>query len=146
VAIILKVVLDANVYVSAVLSKSGNPQEILQQWRVDAFEILTSQDTLAELSRVLRYPKIAKLHQWTEGEIEEFIKLLSEEAVFVTPQTKLDVVKADESDNRYLECAVAGQASYLVTGDKRHLLPLKAYQGIRIVSPAIFMAILALEA
>jgi putative PIN family toxin of toxin-antitoxin system len=141
----LKVVLDANVYVSAVLSRSGNPQEILQQWRAGAFEIVVSQDTLTELSRVLRYPKIVKLHRWTEAEIDEFLKLLSEEAVLVTPQTKLDVVKADESDNRYLECAVAGEAGYLVTGDKRHLLPLKEYQGIRIVSPATFIAILALE-
>lgn len=141
----LKVVLDANVYVSAILSKIGNPQEILQQWRTGTFEIIVSQDTLTELSRVLKYPKIAELHGWTEGEIEEFIKLLSEEAVFVTPQIKLDVVKADESDNRYLECAVAGQASYLITGDKRHLLPLKEYQGIRIVSPATFIAVLALE-
>ena len=52
---------------------------------------------------------------------------------------RLAVITAKESDNRILECAVAGQAAFIVTGDRKHLLPLGEYSGIRIVSPADFV-------
>lgn len=69
--------------------------------------------------------------------------LLSEEGLVVEPAETLPV-SPDESDNRYIEYAVAG-ADYLVTGDKLHLLPIGAYRGIRIVSPAVFLAVVQLD-
>gem|GEM_PF-6644378 len=53
----------------------------------------------------------------------------------------LDLIEAGETDNRFIELAVAGKARYIITGDKRHLLPLRRYQGIEIVSPAEFLAL-----
>jgi predicted nucleic acid-binding protein len=62
----------------------------------------------------------------------------------VEPQQKLSVVQADDSDNRYIECAVASGANYIVTGDP-HLLTVNEYQGIIMVSPATFLALLDAE-
>jgi len=59
----------------------------------------------------------------------------------VIPQRELQV-SPDDSDNRYIECAVAGQADILVTGDKKHLLPIGEYEGVQILSPAGFLAML----
>ena len=140
----MKVVLDANVFVSALISSRGAPRQIVDQWRAEAFEHLTSEAILQEVGRVLRYPKIAALHRLPEEELLEFMALLREESHMV-PTTETLAVSPDETDNRYLECAVAGDADYLVTGDKRHLLPLAEYGGVRVVSPMTFLVILQLE-
>lgn len=140
----MKVVLDANVIVSAFISSRGAPRQIVDQWRAEAFQLLTSEAILLEVSRVLRYPKIAALHRLTETELREFLTLLREEsAVVITTETL--AVSLDEADNRYLECAVAGSADYLVTGDKRHSLPLTKYRGVWIVSPTTFLIALQLK-
>ncbi len=137
----MRVVLDANVLVSALLSKRGTPQAIVERWKEDAFELLISDEILAELRRVLHYPKIARLHGLSEVEIEEFLALLRDETHLIVPTERLDV-STDGPDNRYIECAVAGGAEFLVTGDKRHLLPLKEYEGVTFISPAAFLAVL----
>ena len=139
----MKVVFDANVIISAFISSRGAPRQIVDQWRAEVFELLTSEAILQEVGRVLHYPKIAALHRLTETELREFLTLLREESTLVTTTETL-AVSPDESDNRYLECAVAGGADYLVTGDKRHLLPLSEYRGVRIVSPTTFLVALQL--
>jgi putative PIN family toxin of toxin-antitoxin system len=140
----MKVVLDANVIVSALINTRGTPKQILNLWREEAFELLISKAILDEISRVLRYPQITALHKLAEPVIQTFLALLGEEGFVVEPVEKLHV-SPDETDNRYIECAVAGGADYLVTGHKRHLLPIGAYQGIRIVSPAVFLAALQMD-
>lgn len=59
--------------------------------------------------------------------------------------TETLTVSSDESDNRSIECAIAGNASYVVTGDKKHLLPIGEYKGVQILSPASFLAPLFVE-
>lgn len=78
-----------------------------------------------------------------EPDIQTFLTLLSEEGTVVELTEPLHV-SPNEPDNDYIECAAAGEAAYLVTGDKVHLLPIGAYLGIRIVSPAAFLAALRL--
>lgn len=140
----MKAVLDANVIVSAVISSRGAPRQIVDQWRAEAFEHLTSDAILQEIGRVLHYPKIAALHRLSEPELSEFLALLREESRIVVP-TEILAVSPDETDNRYVECAVAGGADFIVTGDKRHLLPLGEYGGVRVVSPTTFLIALQLE-
>jgi putative PIN family toxin of toxin-antitoxin system len=84
------------------------------------------------------------LHQLSKDEQEEFLALLRDETHLVKPKHRLSLSE-DESDNRYLECAVAGGAEVLVTGDKQHLLPIKDYQGVAIISPADFLVLLQIE-
>lgn len=55
---------------------------------------------------------------------------------------ELKVIDADPDDDKVLECAVLGSATHIVTGDRRHLLPLGSFQGIRIVAPAEFLALM----
>ncbi len=138
----MKVVLDANVFVSALLSKIGAPHQIIAKWREEAFELLTSEAILEEIAKVLHYPKIAQLHRLSGVELEEFVALLRDEARVVEPKQRFSL-SPDESDNRYIECAVSGGAEFLVTGDRKHLLPLKEYQGVTILSPAAFVVVLS---
>ena len=137
----MKVVLDANIYVSSMVNTQGNPRRIMAQWEQGEFDVLASQSIIDEVGRVLRYPRIVKRHRQDEKTIQRFLELLASEAVVVEPTEMLDVVKRDESDNRYLECAIEGRAQYIISGD-RHLLELGEYQGVIILPPAAFVTLL----
>lgn len=137
----MKVVLDANIYVSSMVNTQGNPKRIMAQWEQGKFDVLASTSIINEVGRVLRYPRIVKRHRQDEKAIQRFLELLSGEAVAVEPTEVLDVVKEDESDNRYLECAIEGKAQYIISGD-RHLLELGEYEGVFILPPAAFMTLL----
>ena len=134
----IRAVLDANVFVSAVLSPKGVPAHILTAWRADRFHLVTSEAILQEIDRVLRYPRIRKRHRWMEEEIKVFVGDLGRLAILASGEHTLRVISEDPSDNRYLECAIQGEAEYLVSGDQ-HLLQLGAYQKIRIVTPRDFL-------
>jgi putative PIN family toxin of toxin-antitoxin system len=140
----MKVVLDANIYVSSMVNTQGNPKRIISAWQQGAFDVLISSAILDEIERVLRYPRIVKRHKQDETAIQRFLKLLENEAIIVEPTDVLGIVKDDESDNRYLECAVKGKAQYVISGDK-HLLEIGEYRGIVILPPAAFVAILSRE-
>lgn len=137
----MRVVLDANIYVSALISDKGNPAKIVSRWLNGEFEILLSQAIIDEILRVTTYGRIQRKYAKVRENRLEFVELLTEQSVWVEPLQKLAVVPDDESDNRYLECAEAGGAQYIVTGDK-HLLELGSYQGILIITPAAFVALL----
>ena len=130
----MKVVLDANVYVSSLINTQGNPKRIMERWKQNQFDVLVSASIIDEIGRVLRYPRIVKRHKQDEGAIQSFLELLSSQAVMVEPTIVVDAIKIDESDNRYLECAVEGKARYIISGDK-HLLDLGEYRGIVILPP-----------
>jgi putative PIN family toxin of toxin-antitoxin system len=139
-----RVVLDANIYVSALISEKGNPARIIRAWRGEAIEIAFSQPVIDEILRVTNYERIQRKYAKVRENRLNFVELLSEQCVWVEPAKGLDVVKADESDNRYIECAVASGAQYIVTGDD-HLLELKNYLGIEIITPAAFIILLELQ-
>ena len=136
---VVRVVLDANVFVSGVISSAGAPAEVLDAWRQDQFQPVVSPAILEEMGRVLRYPRIAHYHKWPEPRIESFIEDLSRLAVLTPGKLSLSVINTDPTDNRYIECAIAGSAGVLAAGDKKHLLPIKEYRGIPILSPAEFL-------
>jgi len=75
-------------------------------------------------------------------EIADYAESLIENAQLVQPRRRIQAVQHDPSDNRVLEAALAGEAGYIVTGD-RHLLALGDFQGVEIVTPARFVAVLA---
>ncbi|MEK6527311.1 MAG: putative toxin-antitoxin system toxin component, PIN family [Nitrospirota bacterium] len=129
----MKVVLDTNVYISAILF-GGNCEEILKLANQALFEVVISKEILDEIKSVLK----GKFY-WTDKQIVGVIKYIKELASIVNPGVSLRVVKEDPSDNKIIECAVASNAAYIVTGDKNHLLPIKRYKGIRIISPIEFL-------
>jgi uncharacterized protein len=140
----MRVVLDANVFVSALLSPTGAPAQILSCWEEQRFELIVSPTILEELERVLRYTKLQARYHLPEESIQLLLRLLHAQATMVSPTTSLHVVIQDPADNRYLECAIAGNAHFIVSGD-RHLVQLGECQGIQILAPAGFMALLKLE-
>lgn len=138
----MKVVLDANIFVSSLVNTQGNPKRIMSAWEEGAFDLLVSVPILEEVGRVLRYPRIAKRHKQDEQAVQRFQELLKNEAILIEPKERLSVVLEDESDNRYLECALEGKAQYLVSGDN-HLLDIGEYKGIIVLPPAAFMVFLS---
>ncbi len=138
------VVLDTNVLISSLLSLTGRPAEIIRRWEADEFDLVTSLPLLTELENALTYQRVSKYFKEPEGKTGALLRRLRTTATVVEPRFTLDVVKQDPPDNRVLECAVAGGASYIVTGD-RHLLELKEYRGIVILNPAGFLVVLRVE-
>jgi putative PIN family toxin of toxin-antitoxin system len=128
-----RVVLDSNVIVSG-LGWSGPPARIVDTALDGRLVLLTSEPLLAELRRVLAYPKLAKVID----EVERLADLVAASSEVVRTTSVLAVVD-DESDNRVLEAAIDGAADYIVSGDD-HLLGLKFFQGIPILAPREFIA------
>ena len=138
----MRAVVDTNVIVSAALRRGTPPGAIVRAWLEGGFEALTSAQLIAELEGVLARPRIAERLGWSTAETASFVAGLVEAADVIDPDVTLDVVHADPSDNRVLEAALAGQADYIVSGDQ-HLLALGSFEGIEIVTPARFVAILS---
>ncbi len=122
-----RIVLDTNVVVSAMLSRRGNEALVLRLARSGSFLVCVSQAILEEYELVLRRP----LFRLPPSSIDDLLEYLRTETLVVAPAAQLRVSPHDE-DNRFLECAEAGAASYLVTGNKRHF-PAK-WMGTSIVN------------
>jgi putative PIN family toxin of toxin-antitoxin system len=129
----MRVVLDANVYISALLVGRGC-EEILTLGRTGVLQVLSSPEIIDEVASVLR----RKFH-WSPADIRPLL----DEARDLCRMIPFDPAEvefpADPADAKILACGVAGKADVIVTGDKKHLLPLKRYRGIPIVSPAEFL-------
>jgi uncharacterized protein len=116
----LRAVLDPNVLVSALLSPAGAPARALLAWVEGQYELVVSQRLLAELTRVLAYPKLRD--RVDPHDAEEFVDWLSRLAMFATDPADPPVRAADPNDD-YLLALAAGENALLVSGDK-HLLVL----------------------
>lgn len=137
----MRVVVDTNTVISGIARAVGNPYQILELWRQGTIELLSSTATVTELERVLTYPRVRKLHQLGDEQIKRFVALYRTQTTHIVVNFALQAVESDPDDNMIIELAVAGHARYIVTGDKKHLLPLRRYQGIEIVSPATFLLV-----
>jgi len=134
-----KVVLDTNVYISAIVF-GGKPEEIRKLSREGKISLLISEAILKEIAEALR-----RKFNWQNWQISQAIDEIRELATLVIPGEVISVIKEDDADNRILECALEGKAQYIVSGDEHHLLPLKEYQGIKILSPTDFLNIVSFQ-
>ena len=137
----VRVVLDANIFISSLISELGNPAKIINRWLEEEFEVLISPPIIDEILRVTAYERLQKKYAKVHENRLEFAALISKQATWIEPQKKLDVVPDDESDNRYFECAAAGNAQHIISDDE-HLLQVGEYQGITVLTPAAFLALL----
>lgn len=137
----LRVVLDANVYISALIRPEGPPGQIVKRFlREASFEIVLSPAIVDETIRAFGYPKIRKyIRAGVDPELwfEDVILL----AHLVAGDYELKGVSADADDDRYFAAAVEGSATLIVTGDP-DLLAVKEYQGVRVVTPRVFLDVL----
>lgn len=141
----LRVVLDTNQLISAILNPHGLADTILKAAGLGSdqrYELVISKSITKEVGRVLRYPRIKKLHNWSEEKIDLFLALL-EEIAFVSGETDetSTIIKADPDDDKFLLTALNASASYIVSRDE-HLLSLGEYKGIIILSPEVFLSAL----
>ena len=128
----MRIVLDTNVLVSSILSPSGVPSQIRDLWNAKEFELITSDPQIERMRGVLSRAKFAD--RIPEGDKEKLFSEIRDAATFVEPAEGI-TDSPDPEDNVILATAVAGQADMVVTGDKKHLLPLGSVQGISIVEP-----------
>ena len=140
----MTIVLDTNVIISALLSASGPPAEIVRRWEAGDVDVITSPPLLNELERVLQYPRVKQYLRLSQRDVDRFVERFKKVAVMVEPQVTLDIIEEDPADNRVLECAVAGGASVIISGND-HLLKVKAYKGIVILKPAEFLVLVDWE-
>jgi uncharacterized protein len=139
----MKAVLDSSVLVSAFLTPAGTPATLLARARAGAFSLCLSQYILAETAASLHRQRQRGRRQYTTEEVAEFCILLTLVAERIESRLpNIRAVPLDPKDDMVVATAVAAGADYLVTGDRRHLLPLDSYQGIRIVSPRAFLDLL----
>jgi uncharacterized protein len=100
--------------------------------------IFISEEIVAEISQVLAYPKIEKVYK-AKMRRQELMEQVLKNASFVQAITKVKIIKEHPSDNKFLECALAAKANYVVSGDK-HLLKVVCYKGIQVLSVSAFLA------
>ena len=129
----MKVVLDTNVFVSGVFF-GGPPRKILEAWRDNKIQLVLSPAILEEYQRVLRDLAV----EFPGIEVEALLDFLILHAEIVVPRPLPPVIEADPSDDKFLECAVAGKAACIASGDK-HLLKLPKFRGIYILRPREFV-------
>jgi len=130
----VRAVIDTNVLISATFWP-GKPKQLLNQVRRGKINFLTSEILLAKLKEVLtREDKPFKL---SAEESERVLAVIRNLAEIIEPHSLVTVCR-DYADNRVLECALDGQAEWIVTGDS-DLLDLKAFQGLKIVTVADFL-------
>ena len=129
----MKIVLDTNVFVSSVFF-GGPPHKILEAWRDGKIQLLLSPAILEEYQRVMRELAV----RFPEIKVEALINFIVVHSEIILPPSLPSVIQADPSDDKFLECAVAGEATCIVTGDK-HLLKLLTFRRIPILTPRQFV-------
>lgn len=130
------VVLDTNIFISSIFWRDGNPHKIVASALEKKFQVFTSFDILEELERVL-----IRDFEEDSNRIIKQITLIVTYAYIVIPAIHIPIIDEDPDDNKILECAVACDADFIVTGDN-HLLKLKQYQRTQIVNPTDFLRII----
>lgn len=129
----MRAVLDTNFIVSG-LNSSGNERIVLGFGRRGRFEWYLSPFILQETAGVLQ-----RKFGWEGESLGRVLAALRNGATLLDPDRIPPVIEGNEADNRILACAVEASADYLVTGDRRHLLPLGRIEGVRIVNAPVFL-------
>jgi len=136
---LVRSVLDANVYVSALIQPDGTPGQIIERFLRDkTFEVVVSPAVVDEVLRVLAYPKVRRLTRAAPEVWFEDIVVLAD---MVVGELRVSGVCDDPDDDKYIAAALEGRADYIVTGDKR-FLELREYEGLQIVNPRPFLDLL----
>ena len=128
----MKTVLDTNVFISGIFWK-GASNKVITNWKEGKFTLVTSLEAVSEIIKILKDFKI----KLSDEMIKEWVDLIVRNSMIVEPKEKIAIVKDDPKDNIFIETAVAGNADYIVSQDN-HLLKLKDFRGIKIITPDEF--------
>ena len=138
----LRAVLDANVLVSALIRPKGPPgQVVVRLLRDRAFTLVTSPAILTEVRRSLAYPRVRKHLIASDEDLDLWVVSFGLVGEPVEGRLRIAAVAEDPEDDKYIAAALEGRAQFIVTGDT-HLLALKSYEGVRMVTPRVFLGLL----
>jgi uncharacterized protein len=139
----VRVVLDANQFVSSLLVKVGLPAQALDAWRAGAYQLIVSPAILEEVEHTLGYARIQRKYNIAHSTVQQLIQELATSALVVAGSANVaGAVSEDPDDEIVLACAIDGDADLIVSGD-RHLLDLGSYRDIPILSVRAFLDRLA---
>ncbi len=133
-------VLDTNVWVSALLW-GGNPAELVKATEDRRLRIFISEEIVGEISRVLEYPKLRQVYQAGGLSRRDLMEAVLNVARLVKISRRVNVVAEHPADDKFIECALAAHADYVVSGD-RHLLKVSRQENIRILPVREFLDML----
>ena len=131
----IKVALDTNIFISAILF-GGNLRMCLELARNKEIKLITSRAILLEVAI-----KLKEKFEWESSEIADVIEGIGKFAKIAEPKEQIDLISQDPQDNRILEAALEGKVDYIISGDKKHILSLKKFEEIEIVSAQEFLNI-----
>lgn len=130
----MRAVLDANVLVSALISRTGAPARLVESWLAGELELVVCEALLAELERALAYPKVQE--RIAPADAERFVLVLRELAELVPDPEKAPSVRSSDPGDDYLLALAAREHAQIVSGDE-HLLSLR--DRIPVASPRQFL-------
>ena len=130
----MKIVLDANIFISAFFW-GGNPRSVLERTISKLDELFFTKEILDEVEGVIDRPKF----HTGKNETEYYIKSIEEIGTKVVTKSRVKRSR-DKTDNKYIECGIAGSVDYIISGDV-HLLEIKEYDNIKIVSAKEYLKI-----
>lgn len=128
-----RVVVDTNVFISSFFG--GNPREIIELWKSGRLVLCLSRPIVDEYVEVLR-----RMGLQSEPELEELLSLFANgfHVLFTAKTPTLNIVEKDPDDNKFIECAVALDSEFIISGD-RAVQEIKNYMSIKIQSPKQFL-------
>ena len=133
----LRVVLDTQVLLRGAVARTESlTSKIYDAWRHGRFTLLLSEPIAAEVEEVLLRPEVLQKLHLNPIEARALVTLVRRQALFVTPVTPIRQSR-DPADDKFLECAVAGEADYIVSADD-DLLSLTEVQGIPVLDVPTF--------
>lgn len=138
-----RVVMDTNVLISGIIQSKGYPCKIVTTWEKGELILITSPAMINEAEKVLNYPRIKVRYKLNDDEIKQTIVNLLRYSILINNPPLLNVIKDDPDDNVILSTAIEGKADYIISGDS-HLLVLKNYKDIEIITPKRFCEIAGL--
>lgn len=132
-----RIVADTNIYISALFWR-GNPYKLIHLCFEGKAKLVVSKPIIEELERVLLTEEKFRMER---EDVAMYSRIILSNADLVAPNFTLKVIEKDPADDRILECAVEGEADYLISGNK-HLLEVKEFQGIKIITAKQMLEIL----
>lgn len=127
----MRIVLDTNILISALITKGTPPDQLYQAWLRGEIELVTSTAQMAEVADVLARPRLRKFLD--AGEAAAIVENIDTRALILDDPPDVDL-SPDPKDNPILAAAIAGKADLIVSGDKKHMLALGEVEGIPIVT------------
>lgn len=134
----LKVVLDTNVLISGVITDLGPSGRIIEALQEGKIQLVVSSHLLQEFSGVVARPRIVRKYPKVIEHADDLLDYVRVNAILVAGIPEAAVVVDDPDDDFVIACAIEGSADYIVSGDP-HLLDLRQYSDILILSPRRFV-------